>query len=181
MVVSKRLEPVKHWHGVLYQKNRYLDTLCCSISTRWPIMSRKWILIFLDDRNTLYNYGALPIFQHNRYAVTFVWMRDGTTSLVTMISFREWFGTLTLQPSIHVDGIGIPRNVSSRFEQHVSGGRTRESKFHILPLIEHFEQSRGTCRVRWLQAHKQQYRQHRHGSDWKQEEAPWINRWTGRD
>ena len=131
-------------------------------------------LMFRDDMNILYNYITLPILQHDRYAVTFMWIHDGAASLVAMISFWEWFDTLTLQPSIHVDRVGIPRNVGSRFDQHVSGGRTREGKLHILPLIDHFEQSRGPRRVRWPQAHEEQYRQHRHGSVWRQQEAPWM-------
>jgi hypothetical protein len=130
------------------------------------------VKLFRNDMNTLYNYGTLPILQHNRYAVTFMCMLDGTASLVVMISFWEWFDTLTLQPSIHVNGVGIPRNVRSRFEQHVSGGQTREGKFHILPLVEHFEQSRGPCRVCCPQAHEEQYRQHKHGSLCRQKQAP---------
>jgi hypothetical protein len=42
-------------------------------------------LIFRDDMNTLYNYGMLPILQNDRYAVTFMWMREGTASLVAVI------------------------------------------------------------------------------------------------
>jgi hypothetical protein len=41
--------------------------------------------MFRDYMNILYNYGMLPILQHDRYAVTFMWMRDGTASLVAMI------------------------------------------------------------------------------------------------
>jgi hypothetical protein len=44
-------------------------------------------LMFRDDMKTLYNYGTLPILQHDRYAVTFMWIRDGTASLAVMISF----------------------------------------------------------------------------------------------
>jgi len=124
--------------------------------------------------NTLYNYVTLQILQHSGYAVKFMWIRDGTASLVVMISFWEWFDTLTLQPGVRVDRVGIPRNVGSRFEQHVSGWRTREGKLHILPFIENFEQSSGPRRVRWPQAREDQYRQHRHGSVWRQQEAPWL-------
>jgi hypothetical protein len=45
------------------------------------------VKLFRNDINTLYNYGTLPILQHNLYAVTFMCMRDGTASLVFMVSF----------------------------------------------------------------------------------------------
>jgi len=51
-----------------------------------PVNTKFVKVMFRDVMNILHNYGVLPILQRDRYAVIFMWMRDGTASLLSMIS-----------------------------------------------------------------------------------------------
>jgi hypothetical protein len=53
---------------------------------RGPMNIKFVKVMFRDDTNILYNYGMLRVLQCDRYAVIFMWLRDGTASLAVMIS-----------------------------------------------------------------------------------------------